>query len=274
MNLPLRVPNVPAGSLGPLDIRGVQPIDFDSRLVAHGVQRYKWFRMKFPRVPHRWNLLPAQAIRMQRRLAAQVVAAPLRSPARWIAGLDAAFARGGRLCVAAVVLWDMENGKVQEQHHAAKPVRFPYIPGLLSFREAPALLAALRKLSNTPDLVMCDGHGLAHPRRFGIACHIGLLCKLPALGCAKSRLIGAHAEPGVRRGSQTPLLDGSETIGVVLRTQDRVRPVYVSIGYQIDLGTAVALVLACGNKYRLPEPTRLADRYVAQAKHFYEDSGS
>lgn len=222
--------------------------------------------MKISRLPHRWNLTPSQAIQVQRRLATRVVQAPDRTEYRWIAGLDAAFAEGGRLCVAAVVLWDIERGEVHEQHQAAKPVRFPYIPGLLSFREAPALLAALRLLATPPDLIMCDGQGLAHPRRFGIACHIGVLCDVPAVGCAKSRLIGAHAVPAAPKGSQSLLQDGAETIGAVVRTQDRLRPVFVSVGHRINLEGAVSMVLACATKYRLPEPTRLADRFVAQAK--------
>jgi deoxyribonuclease V len=225
--------------------------------------------MKLPRAPHRWKLSPSDAIRVQKKLADRVVQTPAHTEFRWIAGLDAAFARDGQLCVAAVVLWDRQSGKVEEQHQAAKPVTFPYIPGLLSFREAPALLAVLRKLSRPPDIIMCDGQGLAHPRRFGIACHVGLVCNLPAIGCAKSRLVGRHTEPHLNKGSRTPLLDGADTIGAVLRTQDGVRPVYVSVGHLMDLETAVSMVLACATHYRLPEPNRLADRYVAQAKKDY-----
>jgi deoxyribonuclease V len=143
---------------------------------------------------------------------------------------------------------------------------FPYVPGLLSFREAPALLAALRKLKRTPNALMCDGQGLAHPRRLGIASHIGIICGLPTIGCAKSRLCGEETMPARQRGSWTSLVDGDEEIGAVLRTQEGVNPLYVSVGHLCDLPTARQLVLHCATRYRLPEPTRLADRLVAAAK--------
>jgi deoxyribonuclease V len=149
---------------------------------------------------------------------------------------------------------------------AVRPLRLPYVPGLLSFREDPAVLAALRRLRATPDVLLYDGHGLAHPRRFGVACHIGLIVDRPAIGCAKSRLVGMHREPGWRRGSAAPLLDGGEVIGSVLRTRDGVRPVFVSVGHRIDLRTARRIVLACALRHRLPEPTRLADQLVGAAK--------
>jgi deoxyribonuclease V len=186
---------------------------------------------------------------------------------RFVAGLDAAFSADDELCFAAVVLWDLRRHQVVEQHVAIRPLVFPYIPGLLSFREVPALLAALRKLKQTPDALMCDGQGVAHPRRFGIACHLGVVCDLPAVGCAKSRLIGTHGEPSMARGSQMPLTDKGEIIGTVLRTQTGVRPVYVSIGHKADLSAAAQMVMDCAVKYRLPEPTRLADQLVAAAKH-------
>jgi deoxyribonuclease V len=185
---------------------------------------------------------------------------------RLVAGLDAAFTRDGKRCIGGVVLWDVESREVVEEHVATRPLRFPYVPGLLSFREAPALLAALRKLRRTPDALMCDGHGLAHPRRFGIACHVGVLVDRPAVGCGKSRLVGEHREPALRRGSRTRLTHRGETIGSVLRTREGVKPIYVSIGHRIDQATAERLTLACAIGYRLPEPTRLADRLVARAK--------
>jgi len=183
-----------------------------------------------------------------------------------VAGLDAAYSRDGASCIAGVVLWDLRERCVVEERVAAQPLRFPYVPGLLSFREAPALLAALRRLRAPADALLCDGHGLAHPRRFGIACHLGVLARIPSAGCAKSRLIGTHREPGRRRGSRAPLFDRDEVIGSVLRTREGVRPIFVSIGHRLDLAAAEALVLACGEGYRLPEPTRLADRLVAAAK--------
>ena len=147
-----------------------------------------------------------------------------------------------------------------------RPVTFPYVPGLLSFREAPALLAVLRTVRSEPDALLLDGHGLAHPRRFGIACHVGVLVDRPTAGCAKSRLCGEHAEPGARRGARRPLRDRGERIGTVLRTRDDTRPVFASVGHRIDLPGAEALILASGAGYRLPEPTRRADRLVALAK--------
>lgn len=203
---------------------------------------------------------------MQKRMAQQVSPAPPDREIQLVAGLDAAFSPDGKQCLSAVVLWDVRARRVIEQHTAARRLMFPYIPGLLSFREIPALLAALRKLEQSPDVLMCDGQGLAHPRRFGIACHLGVICDLPALGCAKSRLIGTHAEPGSRRGSQAALEDKGEVIGSVLRTQDGVKPLFVSLGHRMNLVTAERLVLDCAIQYRLPEPTRLADRLVAAAR--------
>ncbi len=222
--------------------------------------------MHLPAPLHSWRLTPRAAIALQKRLARRIQRRPLEVPPRWIAGLDAAFTPDGCDCLAAVVLWDAVTCRVVEAHTAARRLRFPYIPGLLSFRETPALLAALRRLGRRPDVVMCDGHGLAHPRRFGIACHVGLLTRLPAIGCAKSRLTGQHAEPGRERGSVSVLTDGAEVIGEVVRTQTAVKPVFVSVGHKIDLATAREVVLRCSLRYRLPEPTRLADRWVAEVK--------
>lgn len=203
---------------------------------------------------------------LQRRMARLVSTAKPRHEIRFVAGLDAAFSKNDRLCFAAAVLWDVCDQRVVEQHTAKRRLTFPYVPGLLSFREIPALLAALRKLEQRPDLLMCDGQGLAHPRRFGLACHLGVICGLPSLGCAKSRLIGTREEPAASRGSRVELTDRGEVIGTVLRTQSDVKPVYVSIGHKIDLQTAEEIVLACATHYRLPEPTRLADRLVAAFK--------
>jgi deoxyribonuclease V len=222
--------------------------------------------VKIPRPPHRWSLSPREAVAVQRRLAVSVRVAPPRRRLRLVAGVDAAFSRDGRHCIGGVVLWDLKEGAVAERHVAFKRLAFPYVPGLLSFREAPALVAALRGLRRAPDILLCDGHGLAHPRRFGIACHLGVLADLPSVGCAKSRLTGSHGDPAVRRGSRQPLRDGGEIVGAVLRTRTGVKPVFVSVGHRCDLASAERLVLACGAGYRLPEPTRLADQLVAAAK--------
>jgi deoxyribonuclease V len=140
------------------------------------------------------------------------------------------------------------------------PVSFPYVPGLLAFREGPIVLAALERLAERPDVLIFDAQGLAHPRRMGLATHLGILLDVPSVGCAKSRLCGKETEPGEEKGSWTPLLDRGEVIGAVVRTRSRVRPVYVSVGHRVDLETAVSLVLSCATKYRLPEPTRWAHR--------------
>lgn len=222
--------------------------------------------MKIPRVPHRWRVTPKQAIAIQRRLASRVRQVAPRKRTRFVAGVDAAFSSDGRQCIAATVLWDARAQSVTEERVAVRPVTFPYVPGLLSFREAPAVIAALRKLRHEPDAIMCDAHGFAHPRRFGLACHVGLICDRPTIGCAKSRLTGEHGEPGTRRGARASLRDGGERIGTVLRTQDGVRPVFVSVGHKIDLATAERVVLECAPRYRVPEPTRLADQLVGRVK--------
>jgi deoxyribonuclease V len=222
--------------------------------------------MHVPRAPHRWSVTPKQATAIQKRLAPRVQRGPLAGAPRFVTGVDAAFSRDDRWCVAAAVVWDMRESAVIEQHVTLRPLTFPYVPGLLSFREGPAVFAVLRKVRTRMDVLICDGHGLAHPRRFGIACHVGLILNRPTIGCAKSRLIGAHREPGFRRGSAAPLIDDGEVVGSVLRTQDRVKPVFVSIGHLIDLRSAQRIVLGCAHRYRLPEPTRLADQLVGAAK--------
>lgn len=222
--------------------------------------------MKLPLPLHRWSLTPRAAAAVQRRLAARVILAPPDGSLRRAAGLDAAFDAAAGWVYAAVVLWDIRTQEVIEQHSARRPLRFPYVPGLLSFREAPALLAVLRKLRHSPDVLMCDGQGLAHPRRFGLACHLGVLCDLPALGVAKRVLVGEFEPPGRERGARTALTERGETVGVALRTRSAVKPVFVSVGHRLDLETAGRLTLACAIRHRLPEPTRLADQWVAQAK--------
>jgi deoxyribonuclease V len=220
--------------------------------------------MKLPPVFHRWALKPARAIRLQRELAGRIRHEPLPSDSRWIAGADMAFSADGQRCVAGVVLWDRLAGQVVETQTAVRRVRFPYIPGLLSFREAPAVLAALRRLKQPPHVLILDGHGEAHPRRMGLACHVGLLSGIPTVGCAKSRLCGAHEEPRQARGASTALMDGSDLIGAVVRSRTGVKCVYVSVGHRASLDDAVALVLACTKGYRLPEPTRLAHQLVTR----------
>jgi len=203
---------------------------------------------------------------VQRRLASRVLRRGSGERIRHVVGLDCAFSRDGTRCLAAAILWHVGERRVIEERHAERPLRFPYVPGLLSFREAPALIAALRKLRSEPDALMLDGQGIAHPRRFGIACHMGILCELPSVGVAKSLLVGEHREPAPSRGSRCALMHRGERVGTVLRTRDGVKPVFVSVGHGIDLRAAERLVLRTCAGYRLPEPTRLADAAVGRAK--------
>jgi deoxyribonuclease V len=215
---------------------------------------------------HRWDVTPAEARQIQVELRGRVERRNRLPQLRRIAGADVAInaRRGG--AIAGVVVLSFPELEEIESVSAERPLEFPYIPGLLSFREAPALLEAFARLRTQPDLVFYDGHGYAHPRRFGIACHLGLLLDRPTVGCAKSLLVGSHAEPGWRAGSWAPLEDAGETIGAVLRTRDRTRPVYVSIGHRVALERAVELVRAVCDGYRLPRPTRLADHFVEAVK--------
>jgi len=211
------------------------------------------------RLDHGWNLSVAEARAVQSDLAARVERVDRLGVVRAVAGLDVAYGRGNPVKAAAVLL-AFDGLKVLETATATMEARFPYVPGYLSFREVPAVLSVLERLSVRPDLILCDGQGIAHPRRFGLACHLGILTGLPTIGVAKSRLVGEHEEPGGERGDWVPLMDKGETIGAVLRTRAGVKPVYVSIGHRVGLETAVRLVLACTTRFRLPETTRAADR--------------
>jgi len=217
-------------------------------------------------IRHRWDLPPQQAMQLQRRLAGEVRQEALRGPIRTVAGADCAFLGGGGRIIAAAVLCDARTMQPIDHAHVVRPCRYPYVPGLLSFREAPAVIEAVRKLPRVPDLLLCDGQGQAHPRGLGLASHVGLLLDIPTIGVAKSRLCGEHGLPAARRGSRRRLLLDGRTIGVVLRTRANVRCVYVSVGHRVTLDEAVRWTLRCGRGLRVPEPTRLADRYVAKIK--------
>jgi deoxyribonuclease V len=209
---------------------------------------------------HAWNVSPEEAIRLQRALASQVITdqpLPLES-IRLVAGVDVSVK--DNISRAAVVVLRYPALKVVESIRATCETPFPYIPGLLSFREGAVILEAMRQLEATPDVFIFDGQGMAHPRRIGIACHIGLFIDVPTVGCGKSRLTGQHATPGTEKGSWALLHDRGETIGVVLRTRTNVKPVYVSVGHRATLGTARELVLRCATRYRLPEPVRAAHK--------------
>lgn len=212
---------------------------------------------------HDWNLTPPRAIALQAELSRQLVIAGAPATVRHVAGVDIGFEAGGTLTRAAAVVLAYPSLVAVERVVVRRPTRFPYVPGLLSFREGPAALDALARLTISPDLVLYDGQGIAHPRRFGIACHLGLITGLPSIGVAKTRLVGRHDEPGPQRGAWTPLVDRGETIGAVLRSRAGVKPLYVSPGYRIDLAAAIFWTMACVTRYRLPETTRHAHRLAS-----------
>jgi deoxyribonuclease V len=211
-------------------------------------------------LPHSWNLSTSEAVALQKRLATEVVREDRLGPVRRVAGVDVGYGKRGGDARAAVVVLDLADLTVLESVTATRAVAFPYVPGLLSFREAPVAIEALGKLRIRPDLLLCDGQGIAHPRRLGIASHLGLLLDIPSIGVAKSRLIGTHEDPGPLRGDRAPLMDKGEVIGAVLRTRPGTKPIYVSLGHRVGLETAVSCVMRCTTRFRLPETTRAADR--------------
>lgn len=207
---------------------------------------------------HTWDLTPTAAIALQQELRREIITTDQLGEVRYVAGVDVGFEQSGTITRAAVAVLKLDDLQLQDRAIARRPTSFPYIPGLLSFREVPTVLDALAQLTTLPDLLLCDGQGIAHPRRFGIACHLGLLTNLPAIGVAKSLLVGNHVELADERGSWVPLLHQGETIGAALRTRPKTKPVYISSGHRISLETALAYVMQCTTKYRLPETTRFA----------------
>ncbi len=209
---------------------------------------------------HPWNLPPKEAIALQKQLAPKVIRESSMniSEVKTVAGIDTSY--GNNIACAAVVVLNLENLEPIAYQTATRSLDFPYIPGLLSFREGPVILAAMEKLRYKPDLLMFDGQGIAHQRRFGIASHIGLLEDLPSIGCAKTKLVGAYEAPDVERGNFAYLKHDGQTIGTVVRTRTGVKPVFVSIGHRLNLSDSIKIVLQCCKGYRLPEPVRLADK--------------
>lgn len=207
-----------------------------------------------------WPDTPAEAIALQNVLRGRVVLRDDFGAPETIAGVDASYDPKTNLTRAVAVLMEFGTFGILDTAVVETPTLFPYIPGLLSFREIPALLECLDKLKNRPGMLMADGQGVAHPRRLGIAAHLGVITGIPAIGAAKSRLTGAYKEPGPRKGDASPLTDKGERIGAVLRSRDNVRPLFVSPGHRVSHETAVALTLQCLTRYRLPEPTRVADK--------------
>jgi deoxyribonuclease V len=206
---------------------------------------------------HRWDLSPAEARLLQTELAGQVLREVAMGPVEWVAGADVHYPRKG-LGRAVGVLMRYPALEPVAVEVIEEPASFPYVPGLLSFREAPSVIKVLSRLPRRPDLLLVDGQGIAHPRRFGIAAHLGLTLDIPSVGCAKSRLCGDSAVPALEAGAWTPLMDGGETIGAVLRSRTGVKPLFVSIGHRMDLPAALQWTMACCRGYRIPEPLRLA----------------
>jgi deoxyribonuclease V len=211
---------------------------------------------------HTWNLTPLEATQLQRELREKIRIEALPDIIRSVGGVDVGL--HGETGRSAVTVFDFTRMELIETAQAEQTLGFPYVPGLLSFREVPVILAALEQLSSLPDVLLVDGQGMAHPRRMGIASHLGLLLDLPSVGCAKSILIGKYGELGLEAGCRAELYDKDEVIGMAVRTRQGCRPVIVSIGHRADLGSAVKLVLACCRGYRLPEPTRIAHQLASR----------
>ena len=232
--------------------------------------RYNGTAMR-PKLRSRWNLTPRQAMRLQERLRERVAFQTPEFPIRSVAGADLAFDPQTQIAFGGVIVYRLPQLEEIERSFACRPLRFPYVPGLLSFREIPVLLAAFARLRSEPDLLLIDGHGRAHPRLFGIACHVGVLFDRPTIGCAKSLLVGEHEEPQGIAGSTAPLIFRGEQVGTVLRTRARVKPIYVTVGHRVSLEWAVQLVMQCVDGFRIPKPTREADHYVRNLRRAYQE---
>ena len=212
---------------------------------------------------HRWDIMPKEAVALQRQLCGLVERSDRLGTVQRVAGVDVGFEAGNTITRAAVAVLSFPELTLDHHAIARLPTSFPYVPGLLSFREIPAVLKALEQLPQLPDLLLCDGQGIAHPRRIGIAAHLGILTDLPTIGVAKSRLVGEHDPLPQEKGSWVPLRDHDEVVGAVVRTRSGVAPLYVSLGHRISLQTAIDYVLACTTRYRLPETTRWAHRLAS-----------
>jgi deoxyribonuclease V len=215
------------------------------------------------RINHPWPQSTQEAIVIQNSLRALIVREDDLGPVRFVAGVDVGFEENGKVSRGALAVCAYPSLELVEHAIARMKTPFPYVPGLLAFREVPVLLEAFQRLQTTPDLLLCDGHGYAHPRRVGMACHLGLVCGLPTIGVAKRVLVGQHEPVGEEKGSWRPLHFEQETIGAILRTRCSVRPVVVSLGHRVSLATALHFVQHCTPRYRLPEPIRWAHRLAS-----------
>lgn len=258
----------------------------EARRLLHYTMLVMENKSAIPASPHRWDVSPKQAVVIQQELRRHWIGHDRFSKIRTVAGLDAAFIltgsqalakpanrwnalRSANRAIGCVVMYRYPDLVEIDRTFAILRLKFPYVPGLLSFREIPVLLAALAKLPSKPDLLFCDGQGIAHPRRLGLATHLGIVLDLPTIGCAKSRLTGTHTEPGHKAGSSSPLIDenaGNEIIGAVLRTRNGVNPIYLSQGHRVSLASAIRLTLSVTDGRRIPRPTRDADRFAAETK--------
>jgi deoxyribonuclease V len=214
---------------------------------------------------HPWDLTPKEAIALQKRSASQVVLKPLPEQITVIAGADVGYSRPYKAAVAAWATYTYPNLEFRELTQSSGEIAYPYVPGLLSFRELPLLLETFQLLQEQPDVILCDGQGIAHPRRFGLASHLGLWLDLPTVGCAKTRLVGTHGRVGLKKGQYRSLKHRHDEVGVVLRTRTKVRPLYVSPGHLADVRSSRRLVMGCCSKYRVPEPIRQAHLAVQRA---------
>lgn len=212
---------------------------------------------------HGWDVSAKEAMAIQEQLRSEVILADKFGPVRLVGGIDVGFEQAGKVTRAAVAVLTFPGLEQVDAAVARRATSFPYVPGLLSFREVPAVLDALERLARLPDLLHCDGHGYAHPRRFGLACHLGVITEIPSIGVAKTLLVGRHEEVGEQRGDKQWIYHRDEIVGAVLRTRDRVNPVYVSPGHRVSLQSAIDSVIACGRGYRLPETTRWAHRLAS-----------
>lgn len=215
-----------------------------------------------PIIEHPWNISESEAINLQLELSSKVIKEDQLTDITYVAGVDVAYSEQDNVLIAAVVILDAVSLQVIESVVIKDTVQFPYIPGLFSFRELPPVIKAFKQLKTSPQLIVCDGQGLAHPRRFGLACHLGVLFDIPTIGCGKTKLLGDFIEPLPQRGACSDIVDHNEVIGSTVRTQENVKPIFVSIGHRISLSTSCEWILKLSPQYRLPETTRHADQLV------------